>query len=119
MKIAEKLNMTENAEENNEVVRMIDRLDRKDKFKLIFRWNNGLVLAEKLKELTDSNFEFLPNDMIGNMKFIDKNNRLIEIDCYGNVVSSSVKLDPVFEQISQRRLNKTNGMLKGLGYSYK
>ena len=104
-------------EKRNKIIKLIDSMERKDKFELIFRWHNALEIEKLLNlEVADGEFEFVPQDMVGPLSFMNKSNEeVVIVSDEGSVLSTHVELSPLFERNCQLRLIKTKTMLEGLG----
>lgn len=99
--------------ENKEVSEYIDKLNKKDRFKAIFRWHNGLMLEDKLNLIEGfEEFKYDCNRLNGNLIFTNNSNEEIIVDELGTVIKGPEELKNTFEWFSKSRLNHTNKMLK-------
>lgn len=100
----------------NKIIDLIEDMNRKDKFALIFRWHNALEIERLLnEEVNDGEFTFVPQDMKGPLSFMNNNEEVVIISDEGSILSTHVELSPLFERNCQLRLIKTKTMLEGLG----
>lgn len=100
-----------NAKLNNKV----EKMNKKEKIIFIYKWHNGIALAEDLKLLTgDETFEFIPSADVSGYLFKNSRKDFIIIDEDGEIDISDVDLNPIFIRNSQRRIFKTKQMLNAV-----
>lgn len=100
---------------NNDV--MTDLLEQieppMDKLKLIFKFNNALVLEKKLKEVTgDNSYSLISEELMGNIVFHNEGNCKIELDVEGNIIQSPEELPKEFISLAKKRLSRTSQMVE-------
>lgn len=101
----------------NKLINEVEQMSTKDQLEFIYKWHNGLTLAEDLKVIMeDKTFEFIQSADVEGYVFENEVQRCIIIDEFGNTSESDIDVHPIFTRMSQQRLAKTNAMLKAMGY---
>lgn len=101
----------------NELIEEVENMETKDKVEFVYRWHNGLTLAEDLKVVTgDNTFEFKLSVSINGYLFKNISQQSVVINNDGDVEESDIDIQPIFIMISQQRLAKTKIMLEAMGY---
>lgn len=92
--------------------------NQKERFNLIFRFNNALVLERYLRNISeDSSYTIDENKIIDRFVFVNKNNVQIELDNNGKLIVYPECLSNEFEQIAKNRLERTQKMMSEFGYN--
>ena len=85
------------------------------KMELVYKWHNGLTMAENLKEITgDNTFEFLMSAESNDYLFQNENHDNVVINKFGDIVSSDIGVHPIFVLLNQQRLTRTEKMLDAM-----
>lgn len=100
---------------NNELTNKNNNMEMDDKMKFIYKLHNGLTLADELKEITgDDTFKFDVELDPSTYVFKNKDNKKVVLDSAGNINKSDIEVDISFEEISQKRLSRTETMLQAI-----
>lgn len=101
---------------NDKTNNLVNNMDKKERFEFIYKWHNGIALADDLKKLTgDETFEFIPSAETSDYFFKNEGNEFIIVNGDGNLDVSDIDIHPMFVRASQQRISKTNKMLSKLG----